>query len=68
MNANLLRYEMAKKNMSVSELAKELGISRSAFWAKCNGQSEFKQSEIMHIISILELKNPSDIFFCDEVS
>lgn len=68
MNKELLRYEMARHGISVDEMTQRLGISRSAFWKKCTGVSEFKQSEIAKIIEILDLKNPADIFFAGEVS
>lgn len=63
MNKDLLRYEMAKKGISVARMEQELGISHKAFWAKCNGRSEFRQSEIAQIIKILELDDAGEIFF-----
>lgn len=68
MNKALLRYEMERRGISIDELVKKVGISRSAFWRKCNGISEFKQSEIQKITNILGLENPMEVFFCDKVS
>lgn len=68
MNKELLRYEMARHGISVDEMTQRLGISRSAFWKKCTGISEFRQSEIAKMIEILDLKNPAEIFFAEEVS
>lgn len=68
MNKALLRYEMAKKGIAVEQMAKILGISRSAFWKKCNGISEFKQYEIKKMIEVLQPEDPVAIFFADEVS
>ncbi len=68
MNKALLRYEMAKRNITVGQMAQILGISRSAFWKKCNGVSEFKQLEIKRMIDVLQPENPQAIFFADEVS
>lgn len=68
MNKALLKYEMECKGITAMRMAEELGISRSAFWKKCNGVSEFKLSEIEKIIRILNLKNPTDIFFAEKVS
>ena len=68
MNKALLKYEMERKGFSVEKMTEALGISRSAFWKKCNGISEFRQSEIKKIIEVLELANPAEVFFCDEVS
>ncbi len=64
-NKLLLRYEMAKKGIAVEQMAKILGMSRSAFWKKCNGVSEFKQSEIKRMIEVLQPEDPQAIFFAD---
>lgn len=63
MDKALLNYEMKKKGISIEELCKEIGISRSAFYRKCNGKSEFTQSEIQAIVSCLNLDSPIAIFF-----
>lgn len=63
MDKALLEYEMKKKGVSVDELCKKIGISRSAFYRKCNGTSEFTQSEIQAIIDCLGLESPVAIFF-----
>ncbi len=63
MNKALLEYEMNKKGISIGEMCIKLGISRSAFYRKCNGQSEFTQSEISAIVDYLGLDSPMDIFF-----
>lgn len=63
-----LEYEMMKHNISKSDMCAMLGISRSAFYRKCNGESEFTQSEIQKIVDILDLKSPMEIFFTEKVS
>ena len=68
MNKALLEYEMRKKGISIGEMCKILKISRSAFYRKCNGVSEFTQSEIQKIINCLDLDSPMDIFFAEQVS
>lgn len=68
MNEPLLRYEMNKKGISIKEMCELLGMSRSAFFRKCKGASEFRQGEIQRIVEILDLKSPLDIFFADKVS
>lgn len=68
MNKALLEYEMNKHNISKAEICHVLGISRSAFYRKCNGLSEFTQGEIKTIIEFLKLDSPMDIFFSEEVS
>lgn len=64
----LLDYEMRKKGYTRETLAKKIGISRSAFYRKCNGKTEFTLAEIKAIADVLELKNVGDIFFAEKVS
>lgn len=68
MNAELLRKVMRDKGFTVKKMCSELGISRKAFWAKCNGRSEFKQSEIAKTIDILGTEYGTAIFFPSKVS
>lgn len=68
MNKARLEYEMKLKNVTIADMCAILGCSRSAFYRKCNGISEFTQSEIQTIIDHLQLKSPMGIFFEAEVS
>ena len=63
-----LFYEMQKRCVTQGELCKALKMSRSAFYKKCNGMSEFTQSEISGIVKYLQLSSPMEIFFSPEVS
>lgn len=63
MDKALLRYEMSKNEITIYELCEKIGMSRSAFYRKCNGKSDFTQSEIQAIVDILHLESPVAIFF-----
>lgn len=63
-----LMYEMTKRNLSIQDMCEKMSMSRSAFYRKCNGTSEFTQSEIQKIVDILELDSPMGIFFAEKVS
>lgn len=63
MNSELLREAMSEKNITVTRMCHEIGISRKAFWSKCKGKTEFKQSEIAKIIELLGNKYGTAIFF-----
>ena len=63
MDKALLKYEMEKKGITTKVLCQKLGISPSAFFRKCNGKSDFKQSEIQAIVNLLQLDSPVAIFF-----
>ena len=68
MNKALLEYKMRIKGKNISDMCEMLGISRSAFYRKCNGKSEFTISEIRKIVAFLGLESPVEIFFAEEVS
>lgn len=63
MDKALLQYEMSKNGISIGELCEKIGISRSAFYRKCNGKSDFTKSEIQAIVDLLHLESPVAIFF-----
>lgn len=63
-----LEYEMKSRGISIGELCSALNISRSAFYRKCNGISEFTQSEIQSIVDYIGLDSPMGIFFKEKVS
>lgn len=65
MNKALLEYEMARKGKNISDMCDLLEISRTTFYRKCNGISEFTQSEIKKIVDYLKLQSPMDIFFAE---
>lgn len=68
MNKARLEYEMKIRGVSIADMCEMLGISRSAFYRKCNGISEFTQSEIQSIVNFLDLDSPMGIFFDEKVS
>ena len=68
MNKELLEYEIKKAGMTIGGMCDALGISRSAFYRKCTGISEFTQSEIQTIVDTLKLESPVGIFFTNQVS
>lgn len=70
MDCNELKAQMVRKGFKVDYIAEKIGISRSAFYRKLNGSSEFDREEISKISELLELR-PEDvynIFFAKEVS
>ena len=63
-----LQYEMKSRGVTVTALCSVLSISRSSFYRKCNGISEFTQREIQQMVGYLDLKSPTEIFFPEKVS
>jgi len=60
-----LEYEMKSRNVSIEELCEAIGMSRSAFYRKTRGVTDFTQSEIQQIIDFLHLDSPMGIFFAE---
>ncbi len=63
-----LDYELKSKGVSVENLCEHLGISKSAFYRKKRGATQFTLEEIKKICSLLKLDTPMEIFFTDKVS
>ena len=70
MNSNLLKAQIVLKDKKVTNIAIDLGISKTSLYRKLNGKSEFTRSEIVRLINILDIEknNAIEIFFDDIVS
>lgn len=63
-----LEYEMKSRGITIEKLCHDLNMSRSAFYRKCNGISQFTQGEIQSIVDYIGLDSPMGIFFAEKVS
>ena len=70
MNSRELKAEMIRQDKTVDDLCTALGISRSAWFRKIKGVSEFTQGEISGLRFELGLDDhqTAKIFFANEVS
>lgn len=70
MNTNELKVQMLRKDKSAEQLCAALGISKSAWWRKTTGQTQFTQGEIVDLRRELDLDDHQTalIFFNEEVS
>lgn len=70
MKANLLRAEIAKKNLSVSEFLEKISMPKSTWSKRMRGVNCFNQNEIQNIINVLKLTDGQvmAIFFNAKVS
>lgn len=70
MNIRELKAEMIRKDKSVDQLCAAMGISRSAWFRRIAGQSQFKQDELNVLRNELGLDDTQTImiFFADKVS
>lgn len=65
MNTQLLMSKIVLHGYNTKDFCEVLGISRSAFYRKMNGETEFVRAEINRMIYLLELTESeiSEIFF-----
>ena len=68
MNKQALINRMREQGLSITDMYRALNMSRSSFYRKCNGQSEFTLKEITRIMEILSVRDPNEIFFAASVS
>ena len=70
MNVRALKAQIIMKDKTVDQLCTALGISRSAWFRKVGGESEFTQGEIAGLRFELELDDhqTAEIFFAPSVS
>ena len=68
MDALRLEYEIKKKGYNNERFCAALGMSKSAFYRKIKGVTEFTQGEIQKIVDLLDLESPMGIFFTAKVS
>lgn len=70
MNSNELKAQMVRKDVTVDQICAAIGISRTSWFRKIGGSSEFSQGEITDIRRLLDLDDhmTAVIFFAGEVS
>lgn len=55
MNKSLLQAKMLERNVNVEDVCRACSFSKTAFYRKLNGKSEFLHSEITAIKRLLNL-------------
>ena len=70
MNTPELKAQMIRKDKSAEQICAALGISKTAWWMKLTGHSQFTQREIIDLRRELSLDDHQTalIFFNEEVS
>lgn len=63
-NVNLLKSEIVKNGMTQDEFCKKIGMAHSTFIRKMR-MGVVSTKEAQKMISILDIKNPSEIFFAE---
>lgn len=66
-DVNALKGIIASRGKSQAEVANYLGITPKTFYEKMK-KGVFDSDEMYQMIELLEIKNPSDIFFANFVT
>lgn len=68
-DTRLLSQVINDSGITITAIAKKLGIIRESFYKKMNNETEFKASEIISLQNILSLTNQirDNIFFAAKV-
>lgn len=69
-NIPKLRGKIVENEMSISDLAEKMGISKSTLYQKINGNVSFTIDEVILIAKMLDLTKDefNNIFFADFVA
>ncbi len=67
-NKNKFKAQMALLGMTSKDLAKSLDVDESTLYRKIQNDGNFTRKEINQLIEILEIENPKEIFFADELA
>lgn len=67
-DSTLLNEEIVDSGITITAIARKLGITREGLYKKINNETEFKASEILSMQKILNLTNKKrdSIFFCKQ--
>lgn len=67
-NSALLNEVISESGITITAIARKLGITREGLYKKMNNETEFKASEIALMQNILHLPNKKRdaIFFCSK--
>ena len=62
------RAALMLKGISLSEVAKAMGINVVTLYRKMSGESDFYRNEIQKFCELTGIENPSEIFFADQLA
>ena len=67
-NERKFKSALILNGVTVDDLAETLGVNKSTVYRKIERNGDFSRDEISKIMRILNLSNPCDIFFDDELA
>lgn len=60
--------QLVLKGVTLKELAKTLEIDESTLYRKINDDGRFTRKEMNNMIDFLEIEDPNNIFFANELA
>ena len=60
--------QLARKDMSMADLADATGIPLSTLYRKVNHNGDFSREQIAKIVTCMEIEEPNKIFFAPELT
>lgn len=66
-NTSKLKARMVEKGLNQEEIAKKLNLSPATTNYKINNKRQFTADEFLLLCSILEIENPMEYFFIENV-
>lgn len=63
-----LQAQMVLKGITGRELAAKMGINETTLYRKMGNDGDFNRSEIQKIMLILDIEDPVDIFFANQLA
>ncbi len=67
-NARKFRAAVILKGLTLRAVASELGIAEATLYRKMHGRSDFSRKEIQMLCKLLEIDDPSTIFFAEDLA
>ncbi len=62
------RAAVVMSGLKMRDVAAELGIDSATLYRKMNGKSDFYRNEIQNLCELLDIKDPTLIFFAPNVT
>jgi transcriptional regulator with XRE-family HTH domain len=67
MKREILKQKLSEQHLTQGQLASRIGICENSMSRKMRGKREFRVSEVIAICNVLQIANPSEVFFDDDV-
>ena len=67
-NERRFKAQVVLAGMTMRQVAAELGIDEATLYRKMSGKSDFYRKEIQQLCNLLEIEDPTAVFFAVELT